>query len=311
MRRMQRFEYLSGMVAKLWATAVLVTACGISAAGGGDGGAAPAPSTEQCVFAPRAGSARGTARPTVNDPYESFAYSEAQCVTMHRRDGSFDGYRFQFGTYDPATPSKAPALVIEPIVYLDGPVLANAPSGGELVLPSGTRVSAGGMLTFDRTTHHGELHDPYALVSIMFDCDPADELSGDPIAPAPAHPAPGTAIVTRTPSEAVVVLDGLRCVQPPDRELELERIDHGPDCSFSQLALQPLGSQPILGAGTYPQYYYGVSAILTQGNYRIVDGAHDIDGSLDISEGPPWTGFATFSPGANSSPDVVEFSCQE
>jgi hypothetical protein len=276
---------------------------------GDPGGGGPI-STEQCTFTPRAGSVTGMGRPTVNDTLEPFSYSEAFCQSLRRRDGSFSRLRFAFGTYDPMQPGAVFPLAIESMIGTASATLSNAPVYAHLILPSGKRNWNGGRVTFDPATRHGSFSDDYDLMHFTFDCDPHDDISDAPGPAAPDHAAPGTAIVTRAPSDYVVVLDGLRCFSSATTPLWIERIDHGPDCSFSQLSLDATTSEPTLGVGTYPGEYSPYSTIDTVGEMRIADPTTS-PGTLDISTGPPWTGFATFPEGANGSPDRVEFACAE
>lgn len=295
---------------------LVIMVLGLAACGGGtsneqpDAGDSGPISTEQCTFAPRAGSASGMGRNTVNDPFESFSYSEVFCRALRRRDGTFYYLRFAFGTYDPTQPGAMLSLVIESSIDTASATLSHARVAARTVLPSGKKNFNDGYVTFDPTTRQGTFDDVDDLEHFSFDCAAGDDISDAPGPVAPAHAAPGTAIVTRAPSDYVVVLDGLDCILPPNGAPEIERIDHGPDCSFSQLDLVPTTSEPVLGAGTYPGEFSSVSTIATIGDMRGF-GPSSAPGTLDISTGPPWTGFATFPVGANSSPDRVEFACPE
>ncbi len=298
-------------IALNWSLLACLAACQGGVMGGGDpGGPGPgdggaAISTEVCTFAPRGGSARGSGRAIVTDPATPFDLSEALCTTLHARNGSVTGIRFAFGPYDPRQPEARVPLLIEPLTYSGAP-LVSAFTNAYLLLPSVGEVGTSGTLDFDPATNHGAFKS--VNVNFTFDCDPADDLSGTPGPAAPDLAAPGTAIVTRGGPEDVFILDGVRCLEPPDHSLSIERIDHGPACSFSQLALDPSSSEPVLGQGTYPAYFNRVSTIFTAFDLRSFD-SRSVDGTLEVSTAPPYRGFATFVRSPGSSPDRVEFAC--
>ena len=231
------------------------------------------------------------------------------CQALRRRDGSFYYLRFAFGTYDPTQPGAMLSLVIESSIGTASATLSHARVAARTVLPSGKKNFNDGYVTFDPTTRHGTFDDVDDLEHFTFDCAAGDDISDAPGPAAPTHAAPGTAIVTRAPSDYVVVLDGLDCILPPNRPPEIQRIDHGPDCSFSQLDLYRRPPSPC-SAPVRTRASSRARARSRRSETCEASGRPALP-ARSTSGRSTGTGFATFPVGANSSPDRVEFACPE
>lgn len=235
---------------------------------------------------------------------------EVTCTFVRNRDGEPIGFRAVFGEYD-SEDDDGPSHANRPEVELhaefygyDGTV---SDDNALLTLwhldEEGHHEREEGVLEFDPSTGEGTFRGRHEL---EFTCAPRPRLSNAEF-DTPETPAPGTAIVTLGFREHVYVVSGIRCERVEDRSLRL--VTDGSTCPPAFLELSPKSDQPLVGTGTYPDYFRSLSSVWAAFETRQGETSDWGPGTLELQGEDPYRGFATFPTRDFSSPDRVEFHC--